>query len=120
MAITAGTHLGGYEIRLQIGEGGMGEIYLAQDSQLHRPVALKLLPDDFTRDDDRLRRFQQEACAASVLNHPNTITIYEIGEASDKHYIVTAFIDGASLRERLVGERMGLEHWNWKRTQRRI
>jgi serine/threonine protein kinase len=70
MPLDAGTRLGRYEIRSQLGAGGMGEVYLAEDSQLRRSVALKLLPDDFTHDEDRLRRFQQEAYAASALNHP--------------------------------------------------
>ncbi len=79
MAISAGTTLGRYEVRSLLGAGGMGEVYLAQDTQLRRPVALKLLPVIFTQDEDRLRRFEQEAYAASALNHPNILTIYEIG-----------------------------------------
>src|SRR5437763_6639871 len=99
MTIPAGTHFGRYEIRSPIGAGGMGEVYLAQDSQLRRGVALKLLPDEFTRDEDRLRRFQQEAYSASALNHPNIITIHEIGKTDSAHYIVTEFVDGESLRQ---------------------
>ena len=105
MILTAGTHLGRYEIRSPIGAGGMGEVYLAHDAQLDRPVALKLLPADVTKDEDRLRRFQQEARATSALNHPNILTIYEIGEAEGTHFIATEFIDGATLRARLTQSR---------------
>jgi serine/threonine protein kinase len=80
MTLAAGTHLGRYEVRSKIGEGGMGEVYLAQDTQLRRSVALKILPAEFTQSEERLRRFQQEAYAASALTHPNIITIHEIGK----------------------------------------
>lgn len=108
MALTPGTGLGRYEIRSLLGQGGMGEVYLAQDNKLRRSVAVKVLPATFTASEDRLRRFEQEAYTASALNHPNIITIYEIGEADTLHYIVTEFIDGESLRERLKGKRMEL------------
>src|SRR5687768_14971159 len=75
----AGTHIGHYQVLTHIGHGGMGEVYLAEDTQLGRKVALKLLRAEFTGDEDRLRRFQQEARAASALNHPNILTIHEIG-----------------------------------------
>ncbi len=101
MALLTGTRLGRYEIRSLIGAGGMGEVYLAQDMTLDRRVALKLLPADLTQNEDRLRRFRQEARAASALNHPNIITIYEIGEADSRHYIATEFIDGETLREHM-------------------
>ena len=81
----------------------MGEIYLAQDKRLGRKVALKLLPVQYTQDQDRLRRFVQEAYAASALNHPNIITIYEIGESEGRHYIATEFIEGNTLRKRMTG-----------------
>ena len=74
MTITPGARLGRYEIRSKIGEGGMGEVYLAQDSKLDRPVALKILPEELADNQDRMRRFMQEAKAASSLNHPNIIT----------------------------------------------
>ena len=79
--LAAGTHLGHYRILSPLGAGGMGEVYLAEDTRLDRKVALKLLPAEFTQDADRVRRFVQEAKAASALNHPNIITIHEIGEA---------------------------------------
>src|ERR1044072_6280807 len=83
-----------YRIISQLGAGGMGEVYLAEDTKLDRKVALKLLPAQFTQDEDRVRRFIQEAKAASALNHPNIITIHEIGEVGGTHYIATEYIDG--------------------------
>src|SRR5947209_20479424 len=109
MTIQAGTHFGRYEIRSPIGAGGMGEVYLAHDVQLDRPVALKLLPSDVTQDADRLRRFQHEARATSALNHPNILTIYEIGETAGTHFIATEFIDGTTLRGRVARDRMKID-----------
>src|SRR5260370_30543626 len=83
----------------------MGEVYLAEDPRLGRKIALKLLPDYLTNDANRLRRFEQEARAASLLNHPNIITVYEIGEADGHHFITNEFIDGITLRERLTEAR---------------
>jgi Tol biopolymer transport system component/class 3 adenylate cyclase len=108
MTLPAGTQLGRYEIRSHLGAGGMGEVYLAQDTSLRRPVALKLLPPDLTRDGDRLRRFREEACSASALNHPNIITIYEVGAEGDAHFIATEFIDGLTLRQHAAGGRLPL------------
>src|SRR6266850_1235434 len=88
-----------YRILKKVGEGGMGEVYLAQDTRLDRKVALKLLPVGTTGDEDRFRRFQREAKAASALNHPNILTIYEIGEEDSLHFIATEFIEGVTLRE---------------------
>ena len=102
MPLTSGTRLGRYEVRTQIGAGGMGEVYLAQDLNLRRSVALKLLPAEYTQDEGRLRRFEQEACAASGLNHPNILTIHEIGAEGEAHFIATEFIDGESLRYRMT------------------
>ena len=86
----------------------MGEVYLAQDMNLRRSVALKLLPAEFTQNGDRLRRFEQEACTASGLNHPNILTIHEIGSEGDAHFIATEFIDGESLRQHMTGTQMNL------------
>src|SRR5436853_1705631 len=99
MKIEAGTKLGRYEIRSKIGEGGMGEVYLAEDTQLRRRVALKILPDHLASNKDRMRRFTQEAQAAAALNHPNIAHIYEIGEADGLHFISMEFVDGLTLRQ---------------------
>jgi eukaryotic-like serine/threonine-protein kinase len=96
-----GQTLGAFEIISFISRGGMGEVYLAQDRRLSRKVALKILPVSFTKDRDRLRRFEQEARAASALNHPNIITIYEILQANSTHVIATEFVEGQTLRQRL-------------------
>jgi len=97
-----GPDLSHYRVIRRLGAGGMGEVYLAEDQALGRPVALKLLPREHTRDEDRLRRFRQEAKAASALNHPNILTIHEVGEADGHHFIVTEFIDGETLRALLA------------------
>ncbi|HAF14123.1 MAG TPA: serine/threonine protein kinase, partial [Blastocatellia bacterium] len=101
MTIAAGTKLGRYEIRSKIGEGGMGEVYLAEDTQLHRKVALKVLPAEVASNQDRMRRFNQEATAAAALNHPNIAHIYEIGEHDGVHFIAMEFVDGVTLREKI-------------------
>src|SRR5438093_2154615 len=101
MSITAGTKLGRYEIRSKIGAGGMGEVYLAQDTKLDRKVALKILPAEVAAHPDRMKRFVQEAKAASALNHPNIITIHEIDETDSINFIATEFIDGETLRQRM-------------------
>jgi eukaryotic-like serine/threonine-protein kinase len=108
MALAADARLNHYEILSPLGKGGMGEVYLAEDTRLRRKVALKLLPEEFTRNAERVRRFEQEARTASALNHPNILTIHEIGEANGAHYMVTEFIDGQTLRERLKGEKLAL------------
>src|SRR5438477_6386047 len=97
-----------YRILERIGSGGMGEVYLAEDSKLGRKVALKLLAEEVTQNRDRLSRFDQEAYAASALNHPNILTIYEMGDEGGRHYIATEFIDGQTLRTRLSGAPMEL------------
>ena len=99
MTIVAGTRLGRYEIRSKLGEGGMGEVYLAQDTRLRRNVALKILPAELASDKDRMRRFEQEAQAAAALNHPNIATIYEIGESDGVHFIAMEFVDGRTLHD---------------------
>ena len=101
LELRVGDTIGSYEVRSFISRGGMGEVYLAEDKRLGRKVALKLLPSSFTTNDDRLRRFEQEARAASALNHPNIITIYEIREAAGSHVIATEFVEGETLRLRL-------------------
>jgi serine/threonine protein kinase/Tfp pilus assembly protein PilF len=101
-SLTPGTKLGHYETLSQIGAGGMGEVYLAQDTKLARKVALKILPEDVAGDQKRMDRFSLEAQAASALNHPNILTIYEIGETDGRHFIITEFVDGVTLRERLL------------------
>src|SRR5438128_5351076 len=108
MAIAVGTKLGRYEIRSKIGEGGMGEVYLAQDTKLDRKVALKVLPAEVAANQERMRRFVQEAKAASALNHPNIITIHEIDQTDSGHFIATEFIDGETLREHMRMARMKL------------
>src|SRR5215204_691823 len=100
---TVGQTIGHYKIISQLGVGGMGEVYLAEDTTLGRKVAIKLLPADFTHDEDRVRRFQQEARAASALNHPNIITIFEIGEVENRNFIASEFIDGHTLRQHIGG-----------------
>jgi len=97
-----GESISHYRIIVPLGSGGMGQVYLAQDMTLGRNVAVKVLPTDFTRDKDRVRRFQQEARAASALNHPNIITIHEIGQFDGRHFIATEFIDGETLRQRIA------------------
>src|SRR5919202_1135813 len=99
MPLPPNTRLGRYEIRAQIGAGGMGEVYLAEDTRLHRKVALKILPPDLAANEDRMRRFEQEATAAAALNHPNIAHIYEIGGAQGSHFIAMEFVDGHTLRE---------------------
>ena len=98
MTLPAGTQLGRYEIRSKIGEGGMGEVYLAQDTELARTVAIKILPETLASDPQRLQRFIQEARAASALNHPNILTVYEIGQTRSIHFIASEHIEGETLR----------------------
>ncbi|HYX19226.1 MAG TPA: serine/threonine-protein kinase, partial [Thermoanaerobaculia bacterium] len=102
MALTSGSKLGPYEILAPLGAGGMGEVYRARDSRLGREVALKVLPESLAADADRLRRFEQEARAASSLNHPNIVTVHEIGSANGTAYLAMELVDGASLRELLA------------------
>ena len=98
---SAPSQIGVYQILSMLGRGGMGEVWLAHDPRLGRKVAVKLLPAEFTQDAERVRRFEQEARTASSLNHPNIITIYEIGEVEDQRYLVTEYIEGETLRQRI-------------------
>jgi serine/threonine-protein kinase len=107
VTIDAGTKLGRYEIRSKIGEGGMGEVYAAQDTKLDRKVAIKVLPADLASNQNRMRRFVQEARTASSLSHPNVAHIYEIEEVDGLHFIAMEYVDGETLRERM--SRGGLE-----------
>jgi eukaryotic-like serine/threonine-protein kinase len=104
-----GDTIGPYEVLSQLGSGAMGVVYLAKDVRLRRKIALKLLPSQFTNDKDRLRRFQQEARAASALNHPNILTVYEVEQRDGLHYIATEFVDGLTLRQHMQARRMSLD-----------
>ena len=104
-----GTRFGRYEIRSQLGVGGMGEVYLAEDTRLGRKVALKFLPLDVASDQKRMQRFHQEALAVSALNHPNIITIHEIEQDAPVPYITTEYIEGVTLRDRMASHLMTIE-----------
>src|SRR4029434_8222020 len=108
MTLERGKHLGRYEIHSHLGAGGMGEVYLAHDTELDRNVALKILPAKVTAKQDRLRRCVQEANATAKLNHPNIAHIYEIGEADGVNFIAMEFIDGRTLREVIHHEQRDL------------
>jgi serine/threonine protein kinase/tetratricopeptide (TPR) repeat protein len=95
-----------YRILKKLGAGGMGEVYLAEDMKLGRKVAIKILSDEYTTNRDRLGRFEQEACSASALNHPNILTIYEVGNDDGRHFIATEYIDGVTLRQKLAEARL--------------
>ena len=101
MALLPGTHLGPYEIVTLLGVGGMGEVYRARDARLGRTVAIKILPAEFAADSDRLLRFEREARSASALNHPNIVTIYDLGQDGSTRYIAMELIEGKTLRELL-------------------
>src|SRR5213595_4202875 len=104
--LVVGRTIGHYKISKRIGTGGMGEVYLATDMTAGRKAALKLLPERFTGDAERLKRFEQEARALVGLNHPNILTIYEIGEDDSTHYIASELIEGETLRQRLMRGRI--------------
>ena len=101
MPIAKSTRLGPYEVISALGSGGMGEVYLAEDTRLHRKVALKILPSDLASDRNRMHRFNQEAMAAAALNHPQIAHVYEIGQERDVHFIAMEYIDGDTLRHRI-------------------
>ena len=96
-----GKQIGRYRIVSSLGAGGMGKVFLANDTRLNRKVALKILPEKFSGNSDGLNRFRQEALAASALNHPNIITVFDIDEFEGKHFIAAEFIEGQTLRERM-------------------
>src|SRR5215217_3222632 len=104
MTLAPQTQLGRYEIRSLIGAGGMGEVYLAQDTSLNRPVALKVLPAEVASNQDRMRRFKQEATSAASLNHPNIAHIYEIGQSADLNFIAMEYVDGTTLRDKIQSD----------------
>ncbi len=103
MNLTSGARLGPYEIVSPLGAGGMGEVYRARDSRLKREVAIKVLPQAFSLDADRLRRFEQEALATAALNHPNILAVFDIGTSEGSPYVVSELLEGETLRERLRG-----------------
>src|SRR5262245_21827697 len=107
MSLSAGTRLGPYEIVSPLGAGGMGEVYRAKDPRLSREVAIKVLPASLSQDQDRLRRFEQEARAAGVLNHPNITAVYDIGTHEGAPYVVSELLEGETLRARLAGGALG-------------
>ena len=114
--LVPGQQINHYKVRSLLGVGGMGEVYLVKDTILGRHAAIKLLPSRFTEDPDRLRRFQQEARAASALNHPNIITIYELGEFESAQYLATEFIDGETLFQYMKNSRSSSGHEEHRET----
>ncbi len=107
--LSAGTRLGPYEILAPLGAGGMGEVYKARDIRLDRFVAIKVLPEEFARHEDRLRRFEKEARAASALNHPHILAVYDVGSEASGSYIVTELVEGRTLRDMLLRGRLSFE-----------
>src|SRR6516164_7005212 len=102
MALTIGTQLGSHEITALLGKGGMGEVYRARDLKLKREVAIKILPVEFSRDADRLSRFQREAEVLASLNHPNIAAIYDLQEADETQYLVMELVEGETLADRIA------------------
>src|SRR5438046_5946715 len=106
MALSPGARLGPYEILSPLGAGGMGEVYRARDPRLGRDVAIKVLPASFSADADRLRRFEQEARAAGILNHPNITAVLDIGEHESAPYVLQELLEGETLRQALAVGRL--------------
>ena len=102
MALTIGTQLGSHEITALLGKGGMGEVYRARDLKLKREVAIKILPEEFSRDADRVSRFQREAEVLASLNHPNIANIYDLEEESGSRYLVLELVEGETLADRVA------------------
>ena len=100
--------LGRYKILSPLGSGGMGEVFLAEDTQLRRKVAIKILPKEIALNRERLRRFEQEAYAASGLNHPNILTIYEFAVSDGTHFLATEYVEGQTLREKLQSDQLAI------------
>ena len=116
MSLSSGTKLGRYEIRSKIGKGGMGEVYLAQDTtELGRTVAIKVLPAEVAADPKRMQRFVREAKTVSALNHPNILTIHEFGQEGATRFIVTEHVDGVTVREYLTPSQRGSNSLNTRR-----
>ena len=101
MRLSSGTRLGPYEIESPAGAGGMGEVYRARDTKLKREVAIKILPDEFSRDADRVSRFQREAEVLAALNHPSIAAIYDVEEAGETRFLVLELVEGQTLAERI-------------------
>src|SRR5215467_15683929 len=108
MAVEAGSRLGPYEVLSPLGAGGMGEVYRARDPRLDRGIALKVLPQEVASDPSRLHRFEKEARSASALNHPNIVTVYDIGSEGPVSYIAMELVEGKTLRELLFGGALSL------------
>src|SRR5947199_4201589 len=102
MAITIGTHLGSLQITALLGRGGMGEVYRARDTKLKRDVAIKILPEEFSRDPDRVNRFQREAQVLASLNHPNIAAIHSFEEANEMRFLVLELVEGETLADRIA------------------
>src|SRR5262249_9032721 len=109
LSIAVGTKLGSNEIINLLGKGGMGEVYRARDTKLKREVAIKILPEEFSLDADRVSRFQREAEVLASLNHPNIAAIYDLQEANDKRFLVLELVEGATLADRLRHGRIPIE-----------
>ena len=103
----AGTRIGSYDVVSPLGAGGMGEVWRAHDTRIDRDVAIKLLPEDLASDPERLSRFELEAKAAGALNHPNVLTVFELGTHEGHPYLVTELLEGTTLREKLGDTRRG-------------
>src|SRR5687768_1649589 len=112
-SLTPGTHIGGYDIVEAIGSGGMGEVYRARDPRLERDVAIKVLPASSSADPDAIARLQSEARAASALNHPSILTIYDIGSVGSGHFIAMEYIDGETLRAAMHRDLSIAERASW-------
>src|SRR5512134_1189461 len=103
MGLAAGTKVGPYDVSAPLGVGGMGEVYRARDARLSREVAIKVLQQSFAQDADRLRRFEQEARATGLLNHPNILQVHDVGTHEGAPYVVSELLEGETLRDRLAG-----------------